>query len=240
MRNKLIYLTTFVLVLGLVSPSTVFGGILVERTIAEGSDDAEELVYGEPGAMELDSGDLELVYEEEDQDNMQVVGLRFTDITIPKDFKIKDAWVRFDVDEIKGGTYPVFLQIHGELSPNAATFSSDDFDITSRPKTKASVWWQVLPWTAKHEHGPNQTTSNIAAIIQEIVNQDGWVSGNALVLTFTPDWIVSLGVRCAESFEGAEGNIDRIPTLTVIPEPATIALLGLGGLALLGVRRKKR
>jgi len=199
---------------------TGFAKTLV-RTIATGSDDAEELAYGdsdEVGEMDLDDSDLELVYEDEDQGDMQIVGLRFTDITIPKGTKIKDAWVQFDVDDTGGGWLPVFVQIYGELSPNAATFTKDDFDISSRPTTKKSVWWQVHDWTTKHDHGPDQATPDISDIIEEIIKQDDWVSGNSLVLIFMRDWIVSTGVREAESFEGAGDNLDRIPTLTVIPK----------------------
>ncbi len=196
------------------------------RAIAAGSDDAEELVDYPPehpvsyskGEMELDSSDLELVYEDTGQGDMQVVGLRFTDIAIPKGTKIKNAWVQFDVDETKGGRLPIFLQIHGELSPNAATFTKDDHNITNRPRTKKSAFWQVHDWTATHDHGPDQATPDLSDIIEEIVKQDDWVSGNALVLIFSPDWIVSTGVRCAESFEGAGDKLERIPTLTVIPK----------------------
>ncbi|MHC4699027.1 MAG: hypothetical protein ACYTFQ_00470, partial [Planctomycetota bacterium] len=52
--------------------------------------------------------------------------------------------------------------------------------------------------------GQADQTSNIASVIEEIVNQDGWASGNALVIiigdnTDNP----SEGLRCAESYDGS-------------------------------------
>ena len=174
-----------------------------EWRIAAGSDDAEEHL-DDLGEMELDSSDLELAWEKWLQDDKQVVGLRFTDITIPKGAKIKKAWVQFEVDETKGGTYPVYLIIDGELSANAATFSKADRDISSRPRTISGEWWDVPSWDVKGEQGSAQKTPDIADIIQEIVNQDGWASGNSLVLIFEQGYsrYISTGVRCAESFEG--------------------------------------
>jgi len=185
------------------------------RRIAAGTDDAEERLIGALYEMDITSSDLELAWEDFFQGDKQIVGLRFTDITIPKGTTIKKAYVQFDVDETKGGTYPVFLLIDGELSVNAATFSATARDITSRPRTKANVLWHVRAWTVEHEHGPAQATPDIASIIQEIVNQDGWVSGNSLVLIFRDSSLISTGIRCAESFEGAGSNIEQIPTLFV-------------------------
>ncbi len=45
--------------------------------------------------------------------------------------------------------------------------------------------------------GPDQQTSNLAALIQEIVSRPGWTAGNSLVLLVTGS-----GVRVAESFDG--------------------------------------
>jgi hypothetical protein len=62
------------------------------------------------------------------------------------------------------------------------------------------VKWSVPPWTAENE---KFQTTDISSIIQEIVNQDGWVGGNALVLIFRDDKEnPSTGLREAEAFEG--------------------------------------
>jgi hypothetical protein len=172
-----------------------------EWGIAADSDDAEENLSA--GGIDLGSSDLELAYENTGQGNPQIIGVRFTGIPVPKGATITDAWVRFQVDETKGGTEPVNLIIEGQLSPNPATFSSTVSDISSRPKTTAQVQWSVPNWTNVGDQGPDQTTPGIASIIQEIVNQDGW-AGGAIVLMFRDNPAnPSLGIRCAVSGPGS-------------------------------------
>jgi hypothetical protein len=203
MFKKKFLLSLFCLVIVLSLSATATPGV-VERRIAASSDDAEERDHDDGYEVDLDSSDLELAWEDWLQGDKQVVGLRFTDITIPMGTKIKKASVQFEVDETKGGTYPVFLIIDGELSANAATFSKDARNISSRPRTRTGAWWDVPDWIVKGEQGPAQKTPDISDIIQEIVDQDGWVSGNSLVLILEQGYsrYISTGVRCAESFDG--------------------------------------
>ena len=181
---------------------------VTEVRIATEDDDAEEAVA--TGSIDLGSGDLELPYEDTGQGNLQIIGVRFTGIPIPKGATITDAWVRFQVDETKGGTDPVNLIIEGERSPNPATFSSVAKDISNRPTTTAQVQWSVPNWTTVGDQGPDQTTPGIASIIQEIVNQDGW-AGNAIVLMFRDNPAnPSLGIRCAVAGPGSNAVLLHI------------------------------
>ena len=90
------------------------------------------------------------------------------------------------------------LTIHGQATDNASTFSSSKRDITSRPLTAASAAWDPAPWTTVGEAGPDQRTSNLAGVVQEIVNRPGWKSGNSLALI-----IRGSGLRTADSFKSA-------------------------------------
>ena len=54
-----------------------------------------------------------------------------------------------------------------------------------------------MPWTTIGDAGPDQRTPDIAAIIQEIVNRPGWVSGNDIVIIVTGS-----SERTAESYNG--------------------------------------
>ena len=66
-------------------------------------------------------------------------------------------------------------------------------------KTTDFVNWKDAPaWTVEHAAGPDQQTPNVASLVQEIVNKDGWVEGNTLGFILTGQ-----GTRTAESFEGA-------------------------------------
>ncbi len=221
MCKKVIFLTSVVLVLALAGANVVLGDSVLERSIAVGNDDAEEdLNPSKLGEIDMASTDLEFPYEDPGKGDPQLVALRFTDIAIPVGCSITAAWVRFDVDETKDGTLPANVLIEGELSLNPAGWPADtgpgNFGISSRPRTIANVAWSVPNWETTHEHGPNQTTSNLAPVIQEIIDQPGWASGNALVLIIRDDPAnPSTGVRCAESFEGAGTNVDQIPLLHI-------------------------
>jgi hypothetical protein len=77
------------------------------------------------------------------------------------------------------------------------TFVNSSGDITSRLRTGANVAWAPVPWTTIGEAGPDQRTSDLAPVIQEIVNRAGWMSGNALALI-----ISGSGRRVAEPYDG--------------------------------------
>jgi len=199
MSEKLIYVVSLVLAFSLASSNVVFGGIKWEVGISSGSDAVEE---GDPGGnMDTGSSDLEMPYENTGQSNKQVIGLRFLNVDIPKGTDIVDAYLEFTVDETKGGSEPVSLLIEGELTPDAAAISSSAKDVTNRTRTTAKVVWDPVNWTSP---GAKDQTSNIASVIQEIINQDDWAAGNALVLIISdnPD-NPSTGLRCAVSGSGA-------------------------------------
>lgn len=104
-----------------------------EARIAESSDDAEEDVND--GDMELTSSDLEMVEES----TRQIVGLRFQNVTIPKDATITAAYLQFVVDE--SDSVASTLTIYGQDASNPPTFASTNDDISDRTKTSQSVTW---------------------------------------------------------------------------------------------------
>ncbi len=197
MSKQLFLLTSFVLVLALAGTNVVLGDVVWEGTIATYLDDVEEDVSG---GIDSSSSDLELPYEGTGQSTLQVIGIRFPNVIVPRGAAITNAYVEFMCDETKGGTEHVSLIIEGDLSPDAAEFSSNTHDVTNRPKTTAQVVWDVANWTAE---GELYKTVNIAPVIQEILSQSGWVSGNALVIAIRDNPAnPSLGVRCAEGEPG--------------------------------------
>jgi len=198
MSKKLVYLTSVVLVLALAGTNVAFGADLVwEGRITSGADDVEDqLTRG----MYNTSTDLEFFND----GGLQVIGLRFLNVTITPGAVISKAYVEFLCDETGGGTQPVNAIIEGELKPNAPAFTSAANNVTSRPRTTAKVVWTPVNWTTV---GQKDQTSNIAPVIEEIVNQPGWVSGNALVLIFSDDPAKpSTGVRCADAYEDGAPN----------------------------------
>ena len=124
-----------------------------------------------------------------------IVGLRYTDVRIRKGARIKRAYVQFTVDD--GSTRKSDSTIHAELSANGKTFTEAKHNISSRKKTKASVKWSPEPWEAVGERSEKQQTPDLSSLIQEVIAQDDWQEGNALVLIITGS-----GKREAVSFDG--------------------------------------
>ncbi|MHC4706806.1 MAG: DUF1349 domain-containing protein, partial [Planctomycetota bacterium] len=84
------------------------------------------------------------------------------------------------------------------------------------PKTTAQVQWTSEPFPVEDGSHQKTLTADISSIIQEIIDQDGWAAGNAMVLVLRQDPATpSIGHRECESFNGAGGNIDQIPTLII-------------------------
>lgn len=157
--------------------------------IESGTDDAEE--HTATGTMYLKSSDLELIQE---VTAPQKVGLRFA-LEIPSGAIIESATIQFTTDETK--SVDTTLAVYGEAIANALTFSNANFDISNRTLTTVNVPWSPPPWTIIGEAGPDQQTPDLATIVQEIVNLEGWVQGNSIAII-----ISGTGTRVAESFNG--------------------------------------
>ncbi len=171
---------------------------IVEVQVGSDSDAAEEYASGK---MNITSSDLEMTYDGLNQ----VVGIRFNQVEIPQWATITNAYVQFQADETDSEY--TYLTIQGEDVNHAQTFTSKSGNISSRPLTYEEVIWEVLPWTIEGEAGVDQQTPDIASVIQEIVNREGWRSRNSLAII-----IAGTGKRTAESYNGVK---DGAPTLHI-------------------------
>ncbi len=176
-----------------------------EVHVAASSDDAEEAASG---GVSVINGDLELVFD----GSNQTVGLRFNGLAIAQGAQIASAYVQFKVDEASSEATSITLR--GQAADNPATFTATALDVSSRPRTSASVSWSPPAWTAVGEAGPNQRTTDIAPIIREIVGRPGWASGNSLVIILT-----GTGRRVAESYNG---DAPGAPLLHVVLVPPPV------------------
>jgi len=171
---------------------------VVDVQINAGSDDAEEAA----GVVDLVSSDLELTV---DGTKHQTVGMRFTNVTVPGGETIASAYVQFTADEAASAS--TTLTIKGQLAANPVTFNVAAANISSRPRTIAGITWTPAPWNTVGAAGVDQQTPDISAVIQEIIDQPGWVAGNAIVLVVTGD---NAGKRVAESFNGDSAAAPRL------------------------------
>jgi hypothetical protein len=165
----------------------LFGAPISDRT-----DDADETQDGTvrrtPGDVELGSGSGLVP---------TTAALRFRGVQIPNGATILGAQVQFTVDETSRRT--TNLTIRAERADNSAPIGTNAFNISSRPRTAASVAWSVPAWQTLGAAGADQRTPNLAAVLQEVVSRAGWASGNAFTVIVT-----GTGRRTAESFEGGK------------------------------------
>ncbi|MBA1445297.1 MAG: DNRLRE domain-containing protein [Chromatiales bacterium] len=168
----------------------------LEIPVIASHDDGEEPLSADQPVLASD--DLELANT---SDGDQVVGIRFQNVTIPRDSEITEAFIDFTVDEKTSGS--TNLTINGEATDNAVEFAWTYHNIIDRPTTSASVAWDDVPsW---NKVGEVQTTPDIAAAVQEIVSRGGWSSGNALVML-----IRGTGTRIPESFDGLPSGAPKL------------------------------
>ena len=188
----------------------------LDVSIASGRDDAEQRSNG---SMYLDSSDLELVTDE----GVQQVGLRFNGLSLPAGSIISRAYIQFQTDENNNGA--TTLTIRGETSNNPSAFTLATNNISSRPLSNASIIWNPAAWNVTGASTTIQQTSNLSSIVQELVDQNGWNSGQSMVFVITGS-----GRRTAESFEGdssgaatlhieysTDGNAPPIANFTTTP-----------------------
>lgn len=163
----------------------------VEVRVAVNADDAEETTAG---SVDLSSSDLELI----DDGGVQIVGIRFAAVAIPRGAQILTAWVQFQVDEVS--TAAAALKLEGEAANSAAVFTTATRNVSNRQRTAAAVAWTPAPWPTVGAAGSAQRTPDLRAVVQEIVARPGWTGGSALALIVTGS-----GKRVAESHDGLPG-----------------------------------
>ncbi len=190
----------------------------VNVRVAASSDDAEETLSS--GSVDTNSSDLELI---RDGTQAQIVGMRFNGVAIPAGVTVQKAYVQFQVDEADSESTSLLIQ--GQATDHAATFSQTGANLSSRPRTAASVGWSPAAWTTVGQAGLAQQTPDIAAVIQEIINRPGWTSGNSLAILITGS-----GVRVAESYDGlpAGAPLLHVEFLNTQPGQNTAPLVTAG------------
>ena len=170
----------------------------VTQRVAAASDDAEEEgpTGTTPNRMWLDSSDIELVSDfESPSAGEQRVGLRFTGMNIPAGATITGAYIVFRAVAADPGmtnSGATNLTLRGELTGDAATFTTTSGNISSRTLTGASAAWTPTAWTS----GSDYNSSDISSVVQEIVNLGTWASGNDLAIIIT-----GTGHRASQAYD---------------------------------------
>jgi len=117
-------------------------------------------------------------------------GFRWTAVTIPAGATIDNAI--FSVAVASSSSDEPQHQVRGHLAANPAAFTTTTNDIDGRSRTTAAVQWNSADlgvadfdvwqeWGCSTDGGAGAT---VEAIVQELVDQGGWASGQALVFIF--------------------------------------------------------
>ncbi len=190
-------------------------------TFAASSDDAEQ-ENNEIDALFDDDIDAGWEGAAEDQ-NTLTAGMRFQNIHVPQGAVIDSAFIEVYSHEAKAKSDIAKLTITADNTDNAETFNEKDL-ITARPKTKASLLWTVdVEWGLWTKH----RTPDISTIVQEVVDRNGWKSGNAMAFIFAGEnqgpsddenareWESFENIADPEDGGDGKNHPERIPTLVV-------------------------
>lgn len=177
------------------------------KRVAASQDDAEEnLTYHNSyySSSDLDMGSFGGVSSD------SMVGVRFRDIAIPQGATITSAYLTFTANANGTSNSQVMeIKIEGQDIDDAPVFTTNNSDLSGRTKTSASVSWNVnVGWTANNTY----PTADIKSILQEIVNRDGWKSGNAMAFMLS-DQAANHGKRDVYPYNASPANA---PLLTIV------------------------
>ena len=109
-------------------------------------------------------------------------GMRFPNVLVPAGKVIDSAFLYCRYRTSKSST-PCNTRIRAQKATNPIIFSNEE-DFDARTWTTEYVNWDAIPaWSANLYY----TSPDFAAVIQEVINQPGWASGQAMVIAWD-DW----------------------------------------------------
>ena len=152
-----------------------------EQYIQSSSDDAEEKFDG--SYVTTSSSDIEMVYDSWNSQGLQVIGLRFDNVTIPSNSLITSAYIQFTADGASSGN--LAITIKAEDVTNSAAFASSSNNISSRITTTADVLWNSIPSWSNDLAGTAQRTPELSTIVTEVITSNGWQNGNPISFIIT-------------------------------------------------------
>jgi len=159
------------------------------------------------------SDNLELGEEydtEIERDIKKIVGLRFTDIQVPKDAVIVSASIQFkassDIDSVNSD--PANLRVRIYKSSNRGFFGTWGNAIKSG-SWFGGVNWNPPAWATPNESADAQKTSDLTSLVQYVVNRSDWRKGRKMAFK-----ISGTGKRVAQSFDFDDGAGAPVLTIT--------------------------
>jgi len=109
------------------------------------------------------------------------VGLRFTNLDIPKGATITKAYLSFKVASSNTGYTK--LTVSAEDSDTPRPFSSSKRNLSLRRTTSAAASWRPSSW----RKGAVMRSDDLSKVVQEVVGRSDWNRGDALALVISGD-----------------------------------------------------
>lgn len=158
----------------------------IQNKVSSNNDDAEEHEFS--GAVNPFRSSLAMT----EKDGKQKIGWRFRHVTIPKGSYIQSAHLEWTSNAVDNATANWTLQ--SELSGNASAFTTSKYNLSLRNRSSQVLQWSPAGWNATNT---NYSSPEIKHLIQQVVDQSGWVTGHDLALLLRGD-----GLRQAWSYDG--------------------------------------
>lgn len=164
----------------------------VTVTVSDDNDDAEEKSNGD---VKRNGNYVSM--------NNHLVAFHFKDVAIPQGTTISSGSIT--VNSYNSQSSSGSVDIYADDVDNSAAISSSDDDISDRSLTSAKTTWSYSSWG----YDVDYTSSDIAAVLQEIVNRSGWQSGNDITIIIEENSGSQRKVTCRDY------DSDKAPSLTV-------------------------
>jgi len=177
--------------------------VTISQSIISSNDDVEENATN--GFINSTSGDLDMVYDENDPTLVYNIGLRFQDLQVPFGAIVSNAYIQFTADEASSAT--ANFNISMEDNTNSSAISNNTFNLSNR-----NFLTTIVNWNNVGDSGAAQRTPDLSPLLNSIISKQGWESGNAL--TFM---IQGNGSRTADSYDGSEQNAPSLSITYQVP-----------------------
>lgn len=149
-----------------------FQGKKINTQVTRSNDDVEEHPNG---WMSMDSRTLDMTSNNKLQ---YKTGIHIPQLNIPANAQIIDAFLEFGVRDGSGSQAQ--LQIAVEQAANARAFNDERYTLSQRPLFPNPIAWKPQNWDRADYQDSRQHSSDIAALVQQLIQQPGWQTGNAV------------------------------------------------------------
>ncbi len=175
-------------------------GVTVMNSSGESSVSLElQIAAGQDDASEYSTGTVRTSENALNVGRNYLLAFRFPNVPIPTGTAITSAALQMHT--VANQAHSVNVRYAGENAGNSSPLVQAAGNLSSRLRTSAFVDDLPGPWTA----GIFNTSPDLRAIIQEIVNHPDWTSGNSLTL-----FIADNGSASTRKI----GSVETLPPLT--------------------------